>query len=35
MIRRPDAEVAPPPETNRDWMVARAAARGLDLNEVL
>ncbi len=35
MVRRPDAEILPPPETNHDWMVARAAARGLDLNVVL
>ncbi len=35
MIRRPEAEVAPPPATERDWMAERAAARGLDLNAVL
>jgi electron transport complex protein RnfB len=35
MVRRPDAEVAPPPVTERDWMAERAAARGLDLNDVL
>ena len=35
MVRRPDAEVLPPPATERDWMAERAAARGLDLNVVL
>lgn len=35
MIRRPDADIAPPPATEREWMSARAAARGLDLNAVL
>ncbi len=35
MVRRPEEEVLPPPATERDWMAARAAARGLDLNAVL
>jgi len=35
MVRRPEEEVLPPPVTERDWMAARATARGLDLNAVL
>ena len=35
MVRRPDAEIMPPPATEREWMAERAAARGLDLNTVL
>jgi heterodisulfide reductase subunit A-like polyferredoxin len=35
LIRRPDAEVLPPPVTGDDWLAARAAARGLDLAKVL
>jgi Na+-translocating ferredoxin:NAD+ oxidoreductase subunit B len=35
MVRRPDADVMPPPVTERDWLAERAAARGLDLNDVL
>ena len=35
LIRRPDAEVLPPPVTGDDWLDARAAARGLDLAKVL
>gem|GEM_PF-6576213 len=35
VVRRPDAEVTPPPATEHDWMAERAAARGLDLNDVL
>jgi len=35
MVRRPDAEVLPPPATEREWQVERATARGLDLNDVL
>ncbi|MFN2108880.1 MAG: 4Fe-4S dicluster domain-containing protein, partial [Anaerolineae bacterium] len=35
MVRRPEEEVMPPPATEHDWMAERAAARGLDLNDVL
>jgi Na+-translocating ferredoxin:NAD+ oxidoreductase subunit B len=35
LVRRPDAEVLPPPVSSDDWLVARAAARGLDLAAVL
>ncbi|MEJ5309694.1 MAG: 4Fe-4S binding protein [Anaerolineae bacterium] len=35
MVRRPEEEVLPPPATEREWQVERAAARGLDLNAVL
>jgi NAD-dependent dihydropyrimidine dehydrogenase PreA subunit len=35
LVRRPDAEVLPPPVTPDDWLAARAAARGLDLATVL
>jgi electron transport complex protein RnfB len=35
LVRRPDAEVLPPPVTGDDWLAARAAARGLDLAVVL
>lgn len=35
MVRRPEDEIAPLPTTERDWMAARAVARGQDLNEVL
>lgn len=35
LVRRPPEEVPPPPPTEADWRVARAAQRGLDLNEVL
>jgi electron transport complex protein RnfB len=35
LVRRPDAEILPPPATEADWQAERAAARGLDLREVL
>jgi Na+-translocating ferredoxin:NAD+ oxidoreductase subunit B len=35
LVRRPEAEVLAPPVTDADWRVARAAARGLDLERVL
>jgi ferredoxin len=35
LVRRPNAEVLPPPVTGDDWLAARAAARGLDLGKVL
>jgi Pyruvate/2-oxoacid:ferredoxin oxidoreductase delta subunit len=35
MIRRPEDEILPIPQTHDDWLVERAAARGLDLTEVL
>jgi Na+-translocating ferredoxin:NAD+ oxidoreductase subunit B len=35
LVRRPDEEVLPPPVTGDDWLAARAAARRLDLTEVL
>ncbi len=35
LIRRPDDEVLPIPETHDDWLQERAVARGIDLNEIL
>ncbi|MFQ5595818.1 MAG: ATP-binding protein [Anaerolineae bacterium] len=35
LVRRPAEEVLPPPITEADWGVERAAARGLDLQAVL
>lgn len=35
LVRRPEAEVLPPPVTDADWRAARAAARGVDLAQVL
>ncbi len=35
LIRRPEAEVLPPPVTESDWQAKRAAARGLTLAKVL
>jgi electron transport complex protein RnfB len=35
LIRRPAQEVLPPPVTEADWQVKRAAMRGLDMDEVL
>ena len=35
LIRRPEEEIMPPPVTEADWRVERAAARGQDLNQVL
>lgn len=35
LVRRPVEEIMPPPVTETDWLVERAAARGQDLNEVL
>ncbi len=34
LVRRPEAEVLPPPVTEADWRSARAVARGLDLAQV-
>jgi heterodisulfide reductase subunit A-like polyferredoxin len=35
LARRPDEEILPPPVTESDWRAERAAARGLDLQQVL
>jgi electron transport complex protein RnfB len=35
LVRRPEAEVLPPPVTASDWQAERAAARGLALAKVL
>ncbi len=35
LVRRPEAEVLPPPVTESDWQAERAAARGLALAKVL
>jgi ferredoxin len=35
LVRRPDHEISPTPTTHQDWLVERAKARGLDLNQVL
>ncbi|HUW14090.1 MAG TPA: 4Fe-4S binding protein [Anaerolineae bacterium] len=35
LVRRPADEVLPTPVTEKDWMVERSAARGLDLQKVL
>ena len=35
LVRRPEAENLPVPETDMDWLQARAAARGIDINRVL
>jgi hypothetical protein len=35
LVRRPDEEILPPPATEADWQAERAAARGLDLRQVL
>ncbi len=35
LILRPTEDVKAPPETEKDWMMARAKARGLDINKVL
>jgi Pyruvate/2-oxoacid:ferredoxin oxidoreductase delta subunit len=35
LIRRPDDEVLPIPETHDDWLQERADARGIDLNKIL
>jgi electron transport complex protein RnfB len=35
LARRPQDEIQPVPETDMDWMQARAAARGIDINQVL
>lgn len=34
LVRRPDDEVLPPPVTEGDWRMQRAAARGIDLARV-
>jgi electron transport complex protein RnfB len=35
LIRRPEEEILPIPVTEYDWRIERAAARGLDLEEVM
>jgi len=35
LARRPAEEILPPPVTEADWRAERAAARGLDMSEVL
>jgi Fe-S-cluster-containing hydrogenase component 2 len=35
LVHRPLDEVLPPPETEADWRVMRAAARGLDLKDII
>ena len=35
LVRRPEADVLPIPDTEADWRAQRAAARGLDLTRVL
>jgi ferredoxin len=35
LVRRSDEEILPTPVTESDWRVERAAARGLDLHQVL
>jgi len=35
LIRRPEDEVLPIPETHDDWLQERADARGIDLNKIL
>lgn len=35
LVRRPESEVMPVPVTHHNWLEERAAARGIDLNEVL
>ncbi|MBU1660914.1 MAG: 4Fe-4S binding protein [Chloroflexi bacterium] len=35
LVRRPEDEILPVPETHNDWLAERAAARGLDLSEIL
>jgi electron transport complex protein RnfB len=35
LVRRPEAENLPVPETDMDWLQARAAARGIDINLLL
>ncbi len=34
LMRRPDEEILPPPETEDEWRRARAASRGIDLTAV-
>ena len=34
LIRRPEAEIMAPPETEEDWRQIRAAARGMNLETV-
>jgi len=35
LVRRPVEEIQPVPETEMDWMQARAAARGIDIRQIL
>jgi hypothetical protein len=35
LVRRPEEEILPVPNTEMDWNKARAASRGMDLEEVL
>lgn len=35
LVRRPVDEVLSPPETERDWLMDRAEARGMDLSQII
>jgi len=35
LVRRPEEEIVPVPQTEAEWMQLRAAARGMDLDQVL
>jgi heterodisulfide reductase subunit A-like polyferredoxin len=35
LVRRPDEEIMPVPQTEKDWLEERAAARGMDLRQVM
>ena len=35
LVRRPDEEIVSVPVTHDDWLAQRAAARGIDLKDVL
>ncbi len=35
LVRRPEKEIAAMPATEEDWMIERAKARGIDINEVM
>lgn len=35
LVRRPEEEIAEIPSTEEDWMIERAKARGIDINEVM
>jgi heterodisulfide reductase subunit A-like polyferredoxin len=34
LVRRPADEILPPPDTEPDWLIERAASRGLNLDTV-